>query len=141
MITKILTRLSTSCSAVYLPCERRSSHCARSFSSNPQQQHLIGGGRYPSPSHALISGQASPEQDQASPEKALGLPRSSSTMIVVLIYVVWTSLGPLLRWVPGPITRWAPGTTRLVLHSTCWCGAQGLQRGNTRLGSYTCPDP
>jgi hypothetical protein len=32
--------------------------------------------------------------------------------------VVWTSLGPLLRWVPGPTTRWAPGTTRLVLHDT-----------------------
>jgi hypothetical protein len=32
--------------------------------------------------------------------------------------VVWTSLGPLLRWVPGPTTRWAPGTTRLVLHGT-----------------------
>jgi hypothetical protein len=30
--------------------------------------------------------------------------------------VVWTSLGPLPRWVPGPTTRWAPGTTRLVLH-------------------------
>jgi hypothetical protein len=27
--------------------------------------------------------------------------------------VVWTSLGPLPRWVPGPTTRWAPGTTRL----------------------------
>jgi hypothetical protein len=23
--------------------------------------------------------------------------------------VVWTSLGPLPRWVPGPTTRWAPG--------------------------------
>jgi hypothetical protein len=32
--------------------------------------------------------------------------------------VVWTSLGPLPRWVPGPTTRWAPGTTRLALHST-----------------------
>jgi hypothetical protein len=32
--------------------------------------------------------------------------------------VVWTSLGPLLRWVPGPTTRWAPGTTLLVLHGT-----------------------
>jgi hypothetical protein len=32
--------------------------------------------------------------------------------------VVWTSLGPLPRWVPGPTTRWAPGTTRLVLHGT-----------------------
>jgi hypothetical protein len=30
--------------------------------------------------------------------------------------VVWTSLGPLPRWVPGPTTRWAPGTTRLALH-------------------------
>jgi hypothetical protein len=32
--------------------------------------------------------------------------------------VVWTSLGPLHRWVPGPTTRWAPGTTRLALHGT-----------------------
>jgi hypothetical protein len=33
-------------------------------------------------------------------------------------HVVWTSLGPLPRWVPGPTTRWAPGTTRLALHGT-----------------------
>jgi hypothetical protein len=32
--------------------------------------------------------------------------------------VVWTSLGPLPRWVPRPTTRWAPGTTRLPLHDT-----------------------
>jgi hypothetical protein len=32
--------------------------------------------------------------------------------------VVWTSLGPLPRWVLGPTTRWAPGTTRLALHGT-----------------------
>jgi hypothetical protein len=32
--------------------------------------------------------------------------------------VVWTSLGPLPRWVPGLTTRWAPGTTRLVQHGT-----------------------
>jgi hypothetical protein len=32
--------------------------------------------------------------------------------------VVWTSLSPLPRWVPGPTTRWAPGTTRLALHGT-----------------------
>jgi hypothetical protein len=32
--------------------------------------------------------------------------------------VVWTSLGPLPRWVPGPTTRWAPGTTRLALRGT-----------------------
>jgi hypothetical protein len=32
--------------------------------------------------------------------------------------VVWTSLCPLPRWVPGPTTRWAPGTTRLVPHGT-----------------------
>jgi hypothetical protein len=32
--------------------------------------------------------------------------------------VVWTSLGPLPRWVPGPTTRWAPGTTPLVPHCT-----------------------
>jgi hypothetical protein len=34
------------------------------------------------------------------------------------VIVVWTSLGPLPRWVPGPTTRWAPGTTRLVSHGT-----------------------
>jgi hypothetical protein len=32
--------------------------------------------------------------------------------------VVWTSLGPLPRWVPEPTTRWAPGTTRLGSHGT-----------------------
>jgi hypothetical protein len=32
--------------------------------------------------------------------------------------VVWTSLGPLSRWVPGPTTRWAPGTTGLVPRDT-----------------------
>jgi hypothetical protein len=32
--------------------------------------------------------------------------------------VVWTSQGPLPRWVPGPTTRWAPGTTRLALDDT-----------------------
>jgi hypothetical protein len=32
--------------------------------------------------------------------------------------VVWTSMGPLPRWVPGPTTRWVPGTTRLALHGT-----------------------
>jgi hypothetical protein len=55
--------------------------------------------------------------------------------------VVWTSLGPLLRWVPGPTTRWAPGTTQLRLHGTYWRGAQGLQRDSSQLGMYTCPDP
>jgi hypothetical protein len=34
------------------------------------------------------------------------------------VCVVWTSLGPLPRWVPGPTTRWPPGTTRLVPHGT-----------------------
>jgi hypothetical protein len=33
--------------------------------------------------------------------------------------VVWTSLGPLLMWVPGPTTRWAHRTTQLGLHDTC----------------------
>jgi hypothetical protein len=32
--------------------------------------------------------------------------------------VVWTSLGPLPRWVSGLTTRWAFGTTRLALHGT-----------------------
>jgi hypothetical protein len=64
-------------------------------------------------------------------------PVSSSYLVVV----VWTSLGPLLWWVPRPTTRWAPVSTLLVLHDTCWRGAQGLKRNSTRLGSYTCPDP
>jgi hypothetical protein len=51
--------------------------------------------------------------------------------------VIWTSLGPLPRWVPGPTTRWAPGTTRLVPHGTWWREAQGLQWRSTRIGSYT----
>jgi hypothetical protein len=44
-----------------------------------------------------------------------GTPSVSQTEDVL---VVWTSLGPLPRWVPGPTTRWAPGTTRLALHGT-----------------------
>jgi hypothetical protein len=52
--------------------------------------------------------------------------------------VVWTSLGPPPRWVPGPTTRWAPGTTWLALHGTRRRGAQGLHRSSTRLGSCTC---
>jgi hypothetical protein len=51
--------------------------------------------------------------------------------------VVWISLGPLPRWVPGPTTRWAPGTTRLVPHGTYWREAQGLRWSSTRIGSYT----
>jgi hypothetical protein len=35
-----------------------------------------------------------------------------------VVVVVWTSLGPQPRWVPGSTTRWAPGTTRLVPHGT-----------------------
>jgi hypothetical protein len=50
--------------------------------------------------------------------------------------VVWTSLGPLPRWVPGPTTWWAPGTTRLVPHGTCWREAQGPRWRSTRIGSY-----
>jgi hypothetical protein len=38
--------------------------------------------------------------------------------VAVGVLVVWTSLGPLPRWVPGPTTRWALGTTRLALHGT-----------------------
>jgi hypothetical protein len=39
-------------------------------------------------------------------------------VVVRAATVVWTSLGPLPRWVPGPTTRWALGTTRLALHGT-----------------------
>jgi hypothetical protein len=74
------------------------------------------------------------------------LPSKSSTGLLLFMHnscwvhftVVWTSLGPLPRWVPGPTTRWAPGTTRLALHGIWWRGAHGLQRNNTRLGSCTC---
>jgi hypothetical protein len=50
--------------------------------------------------------------------------------------VVWTSLGPLPRWVPGPTTRWAPRTIRLVPHGTCWREAHGPRWRSTRIGSY-----
>jgi hypothetical protein len=43
--------------------------------------------------------------------------------------------GPTTQVGTGPTTPWAPGTTRLGLHSTCWHGAQGLQRISTLLGS------
>jgi hypothetical protein len=55
--------------------------------------------------------------------------------------VVLTSLGPLLRRVPGPTTRWTPETTQLGLHDTCWREARGLQKDSTRLGSCTCLNP
>jgi hypothetical protein len=42
----------------------------------------------------------------------------NNVMVISSILVVWTSLGPLPRWVPGLTTRWAPGTTRLVPHDT-----------------------
>jgi hypothetical protein len=55
--------------------------------------------------------------------------------------VVWTSLGPLPRWVPRPTTRWAPGTTRLGSHGTWWRGTQGLRWRSTQIGSCACPVP
>jgi hypothetical protein len=39
------------------------------------------------------------------------LRRSSASRPWAVVCVVWTSLGPLPRWVPGPTTRWAPGAT------------------------------
>jgi hypothetical protein len=42
----------------------------------------------------------------------------NSKMKLWEVPVIWTSLGPLPRWVPGPTTRWALGTTRLVPHGT-----------------------
>jgi hypothetical protein len=65
--------------------------------------------------------------------------RSQNSLSSIMEGVVWTSLCPLPRWVPGPTTRWAPRTTRLALHGTCWREAQGLQSRSTRLGSCTCP--
>jgi hypothetical protein len=34
-----------------------------------------------------------------------------AVVVAAVVAVVWTSLDPLPRWVPGPTTRWAPGTT------------------------------
>jgi hypothetical protein len=52
--------------------------------------------------------------------KAMATPMSTTTALEADEEgdVIWTSLGPLPRWVPGPTTRWAPGTTRLVPHGT-----------------------
>jgi hypothetical protein len=47
-----------------------------------------------------------------------GCRRTAVVVATVCYTVVWTSLGPLPRWVPGPTTRWAPGTTRFVPHGT-----------------------
>jgi hypothetical protein len=41
-----------------------------------------------------------------------------SWLEVFWVSVIWTSLGPLPRWVPELTTWWAPRTTRLVLHGT-----------------------
>jgi hypothetical protein len=56
------------------------------------------------------SGERGMRRDSASEERGRGGRGGAS--------VVWTSLGPQPRWVPGPTTRWAPGTTRLALHGT-----------------------
>jgi hypothetical protein len=55
------------------------------------------------------------------PQRDCGSPARYPALLYILQgagSVVWTSLGPLHRWVPGPTTRWAPGTTRLALHGT-----------------------
>jgi hypothetical protein len=53
-------------------------------------------------------------------DRTLFLLKHGNDLLIVQIYVddivVWTSLGPLPRWVPGPTTQWALGTTRLALH-------------------------
>jgi hypothetical protein len=49
---------------------------------------------------------------------ASGSASSPGSVVAPSSSIVWTSLGPLPRWVPGPTTRWAPGTTRLALHGT-----------------------
>jgi hypothetical protein len=51
-------------------------------------------------------------------QTTLQVPEQKRTSTALAASVVWTSLGPLPRWVPGPTTRWAPGTTRLALHCT-----------------------
>jgi hypothetical protein len=60
-----------------------------------------------------------PEDAEASAKRARVDPVAETDEDVdIMTTVVWTSLGPLPRWVPGPTTRWAPGTTRLALHGT-----------------------
>jgi hypothetical protein len=52
------------------------------------------------------------------PSQRRRLPPPSYSATATSSAVVWTSLGPLPRWVPGPTTRWAPRTTQLVQHGT-----------------------
>jgi hypothetical protein len=61
-----------------------------------------------------------PSEDQDIPEssKRAAYSFKPAKEVQDAAVVVWTSLGPLPRWVPGPTTRWAPGTTRLALHGT-----------------------
>jgi hypothetical protein len=96
----------------------------------------LGLGRKSDPDHVRAASHLSPHA-----KASLGLYKGAATTAAgpTPKPVVWTSLGPLPRWVPGPTTWWAPGTTRLVPHGTCWRGAQGLRWRSTRIGSYTCP--
>jgi hypothetical protein len=65
----------------------------------------------PAPKETFLDGIADPTGDFPKRIGISGRRRPAAS-------VVWTSLGPLPRWVPGPTTRWAPGTTRLALHGT-----------------------
>jgi hypothetical protein len=70
-----------------------------------------------SPAPASPGVVAVPEVDAApAPDEAALSPSTPERTLEAT--VVWTSLGPLPRWVPGPTTRWAPGTTWLALHGT-----------------------
>jgi hypothetical protein len=73
----------------------------------PDRQVFMAAGDTPGPSGTA---QDRYLQDISSDELSADAPADET--------VVWTSLGPLPRWVPGPTTRWAPGTARLALHGT-----------------------
>jgi hypothetical protein len=76
-----------------------------------------GGGEDALPEPTLEVVVRSPEIQYAEPIRSAPM-TEAATSSRGGIDVVWTSLGPLPRWVPGPTTRWAPGTTRLALHGT-----------------------
>jgi hypothetical protein len=70
----------------------------------------------PEPMAEVVEKTARGEAVTTSPEVALEVAIRSPE--IQDANVVWTSLSPLHRWVPGPTTRWASGTTRLALHGT-----------------------
>jgi hypothetical protein len=81
-----------------------------------------GGSRSPAPTVEELLAQMTrqPPAAEGSTEPATAAPEEAAATEAQqeAPAVVWTSLDPLHRWVPGPTTRWASRTTRLALHGT-----------------------